>query len=99
MEFESEIKGNNDMIMAFVGGIIIGIATTINFSLMGRVTGFSGIFNTLIKFDIKSGLRWKFCFLTGLLYTGFLLYYLSNDGIFTIERFRFLGDGGLDIVM
>lgn len=74
---------------SFIGGLIIGIATSLNLALMGRVTGFSGIFNTLIKLDRKSGLRWKFSFLVGFLYAGFMMYHTSKDGIITLKGLSF----------
>ena len=38
-----------DLLISLIGGLIIGIASTLNLSLKGRITGVSGIiFNTSI---------------------------------------------------
>lgn len=50
---------SKDWLFAFIGGIIIGVATSLNFMILGRITGNSGVFNTLIKFDFKEGFVWK----------------------------------------
>ena len=46
---------------------MIALATTLNLYLYGRITGLSGIFNSIIKGDVKGGLYWKICFMVGLL--------------------------------
>lgn len=67
-----------DMICATIGGILIGLATSLNLWSYGRITGNSGIFNTLIKFSHKDGFRWKFSFLSGLVTASYGLY-LTTD--------------------
>lgn len=49
-----------DLLTALAGGAIIGLATTINYMCYGRITGNSGMFNSLIKLDGANGLKWKF---------------------------------------
>ncbi len=40
-----------DVYLAILGGLYIGIATSSHLWIKGRITGFSGIFNSLITFD------------------------------------------------
>ena len=56
-----------DIIGAVLGGTCIAIVTSLNLYLYGRITGLSGIFNSIVKYDTASGFLWKTCFFTGLL--------------------------------
>ena len=76
-----------DLLSALIGGIIIGLATTLNFAVYGRITGNSGIFNTLIKMSVKGGLRWKYSFLAGISSAGFLIYLITDKGKWTTSSF------------
>lgn len=58
---------NQDVIAALIGGALIAIATSLNLLLYGRITGLSGAFNSIIRFDKAGGMHWKFVFLTALL--------------------------------
>mmetsp|Transcript_10117 Transcript_10117/g.9975 ORF Transcript_10117/g.9975 Transcript_10117/m.9975 type:complete len:229 (-) Transcript_10117:421-1107(-) len=76
-----------DLISAFIGGCLIGLATTLNYYMYGRITGNSGIFNTLIKFNVKEGLRWKYSFLAGIASIGYLIYLITDNGRWTTSSF------------
>lgn len=65
----------NDTGCALIGGAFIAASTTLHLLFAGRVTGMSGIFNTLIKFDKASGFYWKVCFLFGLLLIPVVLHF------------------------
>lgn len=67
-----------DLTCAFIGGILIGLATTLNLWSYGRITGNSGIFNTLIKFSFKDGFRWKFSFFAGLITSSYIMFLVSD---------------------
>jgi len=58
---------NLDIENACIGGAIIALSTSLNLLYFGRVTGISGMFNTVINWDKGSGLYWKLSFLYGLL--------------------------------
>jgi hypothetical protein len=58
---------NQDVIAALVGGALIAIATSLNLLLYGRITGLSGAFNSIIRFDKEGGMHWKFVFFTALI--------------------------------
>lgn len=76
-----------DLVSATIGGILIGLATTLNMAMYGRITGNSGIFNSLIKFNVKEGLKWKFAFLSGVTAGGYLLYISTDKGKWTNDSF------------
>jgi hypothetical protein len=58
---------NQDVIAALIGGALRAIATSLNLLLYGRITGLSGAFNSIIRFDKEGGMHWKFVFLTALI--------------------------------
>jgi len=81
----------SDLILALVGGVIIGLATTINLTTYGRITGNSGIFNTLIKFDMRSGFRWKYSFFSGLIAASYSLFMImGKSGGWEIKGFNII---------
>jgi len=55
-----------DCICALIGGAFIAASTSLNLYLYGRITGLSGIFNSVVKYDTKAGFDWKLCFFVGL---------------------------------
>lgn len=75
-----------DVGLAIIGGAIIGVSTTLHLLLRGRVTGFSGIFYSLVTFD-KESFLWKLCLIMAvILISGimFLIYgYLKKIKIFS----------------
>lgn len=62
-----------DIILSSLGGILISISTSFHLYMKGRVTGFSGIFYSLITLD-KSSLYWKIALVCGLISTSAVLY-------------------------
>jgi hypothetical protein len=58
---------NQDVVAATIGGVLISISTTLNLLLYGRITGLSGAFNSMIKYDKPMGFDWKTVFMVGLL--------------------------------
>lgn len=80
-----------DMILAFIGGAIIGLATTLNLATYGRITGNSGIFNSLIKFSFKEGFRWKYSFFSGLIAASYMIFLIvGSKGGWTTENFSII---------
>lgn len=66
----------SDIGLAVIGGVLIGIATSIHFLLKGRVTGFSGIVYSIITFDLPS-FYWKVSLMMGVVIASsifFLIY-------------------------
>ncbi|KAL4435703.1 hypothetical protein ABPG74_018254 [Tetrahymena malaccensis] len=62
-----------DIILSSFGGIAISLSTSFHLYMKGRITGFSGIFYSLISFD-KSSLYWKAALICGLITTSAILY-------------------------
>ena len=69
------------MICALIGGILIGISTSLNLKLFRRITGMSGIFNSLIKYDHASGFMWKFFTFLGLVTLPVAAVFFDKGGI------------------
>lgn len=63
---------SSDAGMAILGGLLIGIASSLHLVLLGRVTGFSGIFYSLITYD-KSSFFWKLSLISGVLFSSSIL--------------------------
>jgi len=66
----------SDIGLGVIGGVLIGIATSIHFLLKGRVTGFSGIVYSIITFDLPS-FFWKVSLMMGVVIASsifFLIY-------------------------
>lgn len=61
---------------ALLGGLIIGLAATVLFTLAGRIAGISGIVTAAIKPGIERGWRWLF--ILGLLLGGFAYHAISG---------------------
>lgn len=69
-----------DIGLSTLGGIIIGIATSIHMILKGRVTGFSGLLYSIISFE-RNNFIWKLALILSVIassasmfkYYGFLL--------------------------
>lgn len=55
-----------EVIQAIIGGLLIALASTLNLLLYGRITGISGAFNSVIKYDKDCGFFWKYYFIIGL---------------------------------
>jgi hypothetical protein len=61
-----------DIGFAILGGALIGLATTLHLLLKGRVTGFSGIFFSLITYD--KTFIWKLSLLGAVISTSAIFY-------------------------
>jgi len=68
------------IIKALAGGVLIGISVTLMLWLNGRVTGISGIINSVLCRLNKESL-WRYTFLAGLLVGGGILYVI-NPSVF-----------------
>lgn len=61
-----------DIVMASIGGGMIGVAASILLLSQGRIAGISGIFGSLFKKDV-SDKDWRWAFFLGLMAGGLLL--------------------------
>ena len=55
-----------------LGGVLIGVSSTLVFFFLGKITGISGILGSLLS-GIDQSSFWKISFLGGLILGGFLL--------------------------
>ncbi len=72
---------SNEIGAAVIGGALIALATSLNLYFYGRITGLSGVFNSVIKHDTESGFIWKFSFLVGLITIPFLTFIFASTDI------------------
>jgi len=69
------------VVAALVGGTLIAISTTLNLYFYGRITGLSGIFNSVMRHDLKAGFEWKTTFFLGLLTIPVLAFQIFGSAI------------------
>jgi uncharacterized membrane protein YedE/YeeE len=74
---------------------LIAASTSLNLLYYGRITGLSGIFNSIVKHDVKAGFDWKVCFMVGLLTLPVLLNQICGGYIVIGERIFVLFDSDL----
>ena len=89
----------SELVCAGLGGMLIGIASTMNLALYGRITGNSGIFGTLIKLKHKDGLKWKFSFLAGMAGVTSFIYHITDDGKWENDSFTITFFDPIDIAI
>ena len=68
-----------DYLSAFIGGLFIGLSATLNLLFLGRITGLSGMFNSIVKFDWPAGFYWKYAFVTGMITVAVPMRFLAGD--------------------
>ena len=78
-----------DIVAAVVGGTLIAASASLNMLFFGRVTGISGIFNSVFKLSKETGFFWKFSFFMGLVTIPLALYRAYGYQI-TINNFTFV---------
>lgn len=66
-----------------VGGVIIGVASTMMLALNGRITGISGILGGALK-KVTANDYWRVSFVLGLIFGGVVLYIVAS-GLFNYE--------------
>jgi uncharacterized protein len=52
-------------VSALIGGVLIGLAATLLYAMLGRIAGISGIFNATVEQSTERG--WRVAFLLGLI--------------------------------
>jgi uncharacterized membrane protein YedE/YeeE len=81
-----------EVIGALIGGSLIALSTTLNLYFYGRITGLSGVFNSVIRKDEKMGFPWKLMFFMGLITFPVLMYQIFGNAIFSGNWFYILFD-------
>ena len=64
------------LIYALVGGLMIGVSATVMLTVLGRITGISGIFSGCLRPDADSA--WRYLFVLGLILGPVVFHLLSN---------------------
>ncbi|MFK7827952.1 MAG: YeeE/YedE family protein [Oligoflexales bacterium] len=65
----------NPYLASLLGGVVIGLATSILLLFKGRVFGISGIIGGLVK-PVKGDIAWRAAILSGLIGGGVVMYFL-----------------------
>lgn len=76
------------IINAVIGGLLIGVASSLMLILNGRVTGIAGIVNGILSLP-KKDTAWRVAFVAGLVLVGIVLYQI-NPQYFVNESGRSL---------
>ncbi len=61
------------MIYPTLGGILIGLSSSLLLYTFGRIAGISGILSSLISFRMSDNSSWKYFFIIGLIGGGFIM--------------------------
>jgi len=75
--------------MAALGGVLIGVASSMMLIFNGRVTGIAGIFNGALKM-IRGDLAWRLAFVGGLFLAGMFMH-MVNPELFVVNIERSIG--------
>lgn len=77
----------SDLILAFIGGLLISIATSLHLFLKGRITGMSGAFFGLLTFEKKS-VHWKATLICSMIVVSSVFFQIfSTDPYFSSSTF------------
>jgi uncharacterized protein len=70
----------SDLILAFIGGLLISISTSLHLFMKGRITGMSGAFFGVISLE-KNNLHWKACLICSMIVvsSAFYLQFSTNS--------------------
>lgn len=68
---------------ALLGGLLIGVASSLLLWGLGKITGISGIYSSLLKPNKKD--YWKYSFLLGLITSGFFLNFFFSEELFNYQ--------------
>ena len=82
------------IIMPLLGGILIGVASSIILFGLGKIAGISGVFATSFLSNPKHAEKWKYFFILGLLVGGVMMKMTSPE----LFDYNFIGSLPLTIV-
>lgn len=66
-----------------IGGLLIGLSSTLMLWGLGRITGVSGIYSSILTPQRES--FWKYSFIVGLVVGGIILNHFYHDTLFNYE--------------
>ena len=73
----------NNLLLPLVGGLLIGVSTSLMLWGLGRITGISGIYSSVLS--LKQEDFWKYSFLLGLLVGSGIMYHFYKHIFFTYQ--------------
>ncbi len=65
---------------SLIGGVLIGLATTLFLATTGRICGISGIAKSLMRSEKIEGFMWRGLFILGLIIGGFIYIQIKGTG-------------------
>lgn len=70
----------NEFVLPLIGGLFIGVSSSLMLWGLGRITGISGIYSSVLEVGRQN--LWKYNFILGLLIGGFTMYLLFPEQFF-----------------
>lgn len=81
------------VLMPLIGGILIGISSSILLYGLGRIAGVSGVFASSFLSHPKLSEKWKYFFIFGLIFGGVIMKIISPE----LFQYKFIGSMPLTI--
>lgn len=75
------------MLESLAGGLIIGLAVSLNLLLIGRIFGLSGMIYTSVTLNLRMGFAWKFSALTGMITAIYSILTYANLGFKLVDDY------------
>jgi len=73
----------NSFILPLIGGLLIGVSSSLMLWGLGKISGISGIYSSLLSPNNES--YWKYSFMLGLIAGGIILNSLYSDVLFDYQ--------------
>jgi uncharacterized membrane protein YedE/YeeE len=84
----------DSILMPLIGGVLIGLSSSILLFGLGRIAGVSGVFASSFLSHPKSTEKWKYFFIFGLMFGGVIMKIISPE----LFEYNFIGSAPLTIV-
>lgn len=86
----------SDLILAFIGGLLISVSTSLHLYLKGRITGMSGAFFGLLSLDKKS-IHWKATLICSMIVVSSVFFQIfSTDPYYSSSTFFDVSNSNLN---
>ena len=73
----------NQFLLPLIGGLLIGVSSSLLLWGLGRISGVSGIYSSVLSLNKES--YWRYSFILGLIFGGVLLRSLFPTALFNYE--------------
>ncbi len=79
---------SNEIVVAVIGGALMALASSLNFYFMGRITGISGMLNSMVK-DEVDGYYWRASFFMGMITIPFVTLISGSSAVLIMDTMPF----------